>query len=86
MFILARVHILFPGIESREIDPPFLNRPVKTPPHLDLLDDAEAADDLAEDDVLVVQPVRLLRRDEELRTVRARTRVGHREDPGLGGD
>ena len=52
--------------------------------HLDLFDDAEPADDLAEDDVLVVQPVRLLRRDEELRSVGARPRVGHREDAGLG--
>ena len=51
--------------------------------HLNLFDDAEPADDLPEDDVLVVEPVRLLRRDEELRPVRARSRVGHREDPGL---
>ena len=52
--------------------------------HLDLFDDAEPADDLPEDDVLVVEPVRLLRRDEELRAIRARPRVGHRKDPGLG--
>ena len=51
--------------------------------HLDLFDDAEPADDLPEDDVLVVEPVRLLRRDEELRAIRARPRVGHRKDPGL---
>ena len=57
--------------------------PVLLLTHLDLFDDAEPADYLPEDDVLVVEPIRLLSRDEELRPVRARPRVGHREDPRL---
>ena len=43
----------------------------------DFLDDADAADDVAKDDVLPVQPVCLLRRNEKLGTVGVGARVGH---------
>mmetsp|Transcript_23988 Transcript_23988/g.59555 ORF Transcript_23988/g.59555 Transcript_23988/m.59555 type:complete len:284 (+) Transcript_23988:144-995(+) len=43
------------------------------------LDDIQALDDLAKDDVLAVEPRRLDGADEELAAVGARARVGHRE-------
>src|SRR5215472_19332163 len=45
----------------------------------DLVDDAGAVDDFAEDGVLVVEPRRCGRRDEKLRAVRSRACVGHRQ-------
>src|SRR5687768_7158326 len=49
----------------------------------DLLDDVHALGHLAEDRVLVVQPRRRLHRDEELRPVRVRPRVRHRQQARL---
>src|SRR5580693_7660592 len=48
----------------------------------DLIDDARAVDDLAENGVLVVQPRRRHRGDEELRAVGTRARVRHRQQVG----
>eukprot|EP00307_Rebecca_sp_RCC1486_P013867 CAMPEP_0119434854 /NCGR_PEP_ID=MMETSP1335-20130426/50874_1 /TAXON_ID=259385 /ORGANISM="Chrysoculter rhomboideus, Strain RCC1486" /LENGTH=339 /DNA_ID=CAMNT_0007460711 /DNA_START=238 /DNA_END=1258 /DNA_ORIENTATION=- len=50
---------------------------------LDLLDDIHALDNLAEHDVLAVEPRRGYRTDEELRAVRVRPSVRHRERSGL---
>ena len=44
---------------------------------LDLLDDIHPFDDLAEHDVLSVQPLGLGRAQEELRTVGVRSSIGH---------
>merc|ERR1719335_309393 len=49
---------------------------------LDGLDDVHALDDLAEDDVLAVEPRGLDGADEELAAVRARARVRHRQHAG----
>ena len=46
------------------------------------LDDVHALDDLAEDDVLAVEPGRLGRAEEELGPVRAGARVGHAQHAG----
>jgi len=51
---------------------------------LDLLDDVHTLNDLAEDDVLAIQPGGLLSADEELGSVGVGTGVGHGEDTGAG--
>jgi len=51
---------------------------------LDLLDDIESLRDRSEDDVLTVEPLRLGRAEEELRSVGAGSGVGHREDARTG--
>ena len=71
------------NIEVQKVSEPLDISVLTSQSHLNLFDDAEPADDFPEYDVLVVEPVRLLCRDEKLRPVRARPRVGHREDPGL---
>ena len=50
----------------------------------DLLHDVHAFDDLAEDDVLAVEPGRLDRAEEELRAVGVGSGVGHAEHAGAG--
>jgi hypothetical protein len=47
--------------------------------HLNLPNHVEPADDVSKHDVFVVEPVRLVASDEELRGVCARARVGHAE-------
>jgi len=51
---------------------------------LNLLDDIHAFDNSAEDDVFAVEPRGLHCRQKELRAVRIRTCVGHRENTGSG--
>jgi hypothetical protein len=51
---------------------------------LDLGDEVETLEDLAEDDVLAVQPRGLDGGDEELGAVGSGTGVSHREKSGLG--
>lgn len=50
----------------------------------DLLDHIQSLDDLAEDDVLVVQPGGLHSANKELGAVRVGASVGHRQDAGAG--
>ena len=51
---------------------------------LNFFDHAVTGNDVAEDDVLPVQPVRLGRGNEELAAVGPRPGVGHAEYPGSG--
>lgn len=51
---------------------------------LDLLDDIQALDDLAEDDMLVIQPGGLHGANEELGAVGVGASVRHRQDAGAG--
>jgi len=51
---------------------------------LDLLDDIHACGDIAEDDVLAIEPVGLDGTEEELGTVGAWTSVGHGENTWAG--
>jgi len=50
---------------------------------LNLLDDVQAVDDLAEDNVLAIEPRGRNSGDEELRTVGVRAGIGHRQETGL---
>src|SRR6266566_7944954 len=76
---LSRGSRIVAAIDRDRLEDDILDRPVVASRHrlADLIDDLAAADDLAEDSVLPVQPRSRDGGDEKLRAVRAGTRVGH---------